>query len=415
MDNLLPGSINTEDLRILEQVVEERLAEIPLDKLLLYILETCDAQALPFLARQFNVLGNRGWRWADTEQKQRDLLKRAIKMQRKEGTEFSVKESLKVIGINNVEILHPIPGNQYNGQWSFNGTITYGGAYHWACFKVLVDTEELANLEPDVVEIAVELINEWKNVRSRLIAVEAAAFIEDSVEVTDELDFDIEFDFDEQVGPIKYDGSANFDGSATYNGTYDELEINDSTMATIFKVLGTPTEGNKIDVTIVINSSYLGVELEFQLPDGTVDSRTAGNTEAVTYNFTGTETLGFIMRVADAAAIKTITIGNSYPESIEFIDQCAPGDFFCNATPLSSVLNIGAILDGQDIIIDLTANTLPTSAVNAILADIVSAAGFVAGGSAIDLSLQTPPAPPSGAGITDKATIAATWAAITTD
>lgn len=413
--NVLAPVARVDHIKAFEDTFWDRLDQLPLEKLMIYIIETVDAKALPYLAEQFNVLGNRGWRWATTEASQRELIKKAIYLHKIEGTEAAIIESLKIIGIGNAEVLHPIPGNQYNGQWSHNGSITYGGAYHWACFKVLVDYLDLVDLPSDTLTIAVDLINEWKNVRSLLIGVEVAANLEDDVLVDDSLDVEVTYDLNIKLGPNNYDGVITYDGSASHSGQYDEFEIEGPPMATIFKVLGTPTSGNKIDVDIVIDSSYLGVELEFQLPDGTVDSRTAGSIEAVTYNFTGTETVGFIMRVADAAAIKTITIGNTYPESIEFVDQCAPGDVYCNATPLSSVLNIGAILDGQDIVIDLTSNTLTTSAVNDILADIVAAAGFVSGGSSIDLSLQTPPAPPSGAGITNKATIASTWAAINTD
>lgn len=410
-------AVQVAHLKPYEDVFRDRLAELPLDKLLIYLIDTVDAKALPYLAEQFNVLGNRGWRWATTESKQRALLKKAIYLHRIEGTEAAITEALQIIGIENAEVLHPIPGNYYNGQWSHNGTITYGGAYHWACFKVLVDYLDLVALPPETLEIAVELINEWKNVRSKLIGVEVAANLEDFLLVSDSLEIEVTYDFNEKLGPNNYDGVITYDGSANHSGKYDDVEVvvDGPTMATIFKVNGTPAAGLKLDVDIVIDISYLGVELEFQLPDGTVDSRIAGAIESVTHNFTGTETQEFEMRVADAAAIKTITIGNSFPEIIEFVSQCAPGDIYCNSTPLSSVVNIGSILDGQDIFIDLSSNQLSTAAVNTILADIVAASGFVSGSSSIDLSLQTPPAPPSGAGITNKATISATWAAITTD
>lgn len=224
-ETLLPSSISAEHIKVFEQIVSERLAAIPMQKVFIYIIDTVDAQALPYLARQFNVLGNRGWRWADTEQKQRDLLKRAVAMQRKEGTPFAVKESLKIIGIENAEILHPIPGNIHDGSWSYNGTITYGGAYHWACFKVLVDIYDLADAAEGALADAVLLINEWKNVRSWLISVEVGVFVEDTVTISDDFTMEFTSDFNEQVGPVTYDGSTNYDGSATHNGSYDDMEV----------------------------------------------------------------------------------------------------------------------------------------------------------------------------------------------
>lgn len=413
MDNLLPGSINTEDLKILEQVVEERLAAIPLGKLVIYIIETCDAEALPFLARQFNVLGNRGWRWADTEEKQRELLKRAIKMQRKEGTEFSVKESLKVIGINNAEILHPIPGNQYDGQWSFNGTITYGGAYHWACFKVLVDTEELANLEPDVIEIAVELINEWKNVRSRLIAVEAAAFIEDTVEITDELEFDLELTIDEQVGPITYNGAVNFDGSATYNGTYDDLYLEMENTPSVLNVnfLGGVT--TEVRVTAAVSDT-----VNFMLDWGGQDSiigTTSDSIDVDGYMFTtpasGDRTLR--IRISDPSKVLELRVGSDDMFSIEFAAQMNNlQTVTIQDSQIESVLFNLFTVPGI-IAFNMPNNKLPVFQVNSIIGWINT--NHTVSGGQLSLGDQTPAAPPSGTGITAKNALIADGWTVTTD
>lgn len=410
MDKLLPGSINKEHIRVLEQIVEERLAAIPLEKLLIYIIETCDAQALPYLARQFNVLGNRGWRWADTEQKKRDLLKRAIKMQRKEGTEFAVKEALKVIGINTAQILHPIPGNTYNGQWSFNGSITYGGAYHWACFKVLVDADELSDLPPDTLQIAVELINEWKNVRSKLVAVEAAVFIEDDVDVTDLLEFEGDLNIFEQVGPYTYDGSIEYNGDEEYDQTYDEFELDTGTPP-VFIVDFTPSVTTSVIVTMTIDGT---VDYELNFGNVTTLSGTATDEyllEDYEFNVPADVNRLFI-RLSDPSKLINIRISSADKTRLEM------GAQMDNLTGITA--QGGRISDVE--FNDFTApsltelllhvNELPVSQVNSILAWVL--ANGVSNG-AIDISDQIPPAPPTGQGITDKAALEADGWTVFTD
>lgn len=396
MDKLLPGSIDKEHIRVLEQIVDERLAGIPLEKLLIYIIETCDPQALPYLAKQFNVLGNRGWRWADTEQKKRDLLKRAIKMQRKEGTEFAVKESLKVIGIDTAQILHPIPGNTYNGQWSFNGSITYGGAYHWASFKVLIDADELSTLPPETLQIAVELINEWKNVRSLLVAIEAAIDIEDSVDVTDELMFEGDLNIVDQVGPYTYDGSIDYNGDENYDQTYDEFVLNLPVDLTLAFAFGWPDGVNElitIDIPFVSPMAY-----RLQTPGGVlIDGNGAGilleDFSLVTSGGSG----AIRVFVEDLANIKAVAVDSpsiidfSIVDTLEGLEEIQVVNGSINAVTLSPTpLLTQALFNGNNISSDI---------VNDILAWVLS--NGVSNGI-LNLSGQTPPAPPTGQGVADK-------------
>lgn len=292
-DSLLPSSVGADHISVFEQILLEEMQAIPFEKMFVYLLDTCDAQALPFLARQFNVLGNRGWRWADTEQKQRELLKRAIIMQRKEGTPFAVKESLKVVGIENAQILHPIPGYSYDGTKNFNGTITYGGAYHWACFKVLVDIYDLADASEGALADAVLLINEWKNVRSWLIAIEVAVFVEDTVTVTDDFEMTTGLDFNDQVGPATYDGTLNYDGSGTFASSYDEFEI---------EGLGPALELVSITPDSISHGTTVSaVASGFGFVSGTIITHTGSLAISITATFVDSNTLNLSITVATAA------------------------------------------------------------------------------------------------------------------
>ncbi len=66
MSNILASGISgTPHLKVFDQVPQERLAELDLSVLLIYMIDTVNADALPILAEQFDVLGYKGWRFVD--------------------------------------------------------------------------------------------------------------------------------------------------------------------------------------------------------------------------------------------------------------------------------------------------------------------------------------------------------------
>lgn len=69
-------------------------------------------------------------------------------------------------------------------------------------------------------------------------------------------------------------------------------------------------------------------------------------------------------------------------------------------------------LTGSDVEVDLSNNSLNAASVNGVLANFVSNG---ATGSFIDLSGQTPPRPPTGQGIADKATLIGAGWTVNTD
>ena len=81
-----------------------RLSDLPVEKLLVYLVDAVDAQLLPELGRQFHLTGLEGWRLANTDEARRRLIKRSIALHRKKGTPWAVREALKPVGVN-VEII----------------------------------------------------------------------------------------------------------------------------------------------------------------------------------------------------------------------------------------------------------------------------------------------------------------------
>lgn len=150
-------------------VAESMYFDIDLSKILVYLIDQAPADTLPFLAEQFDVLGYKGWLFADTDTKKRALLKKAIVLHKKKGTPWAIREALKAIGYVDVEIIEGAGGIQYDGTVDHDGTQDYGGGSSWANFIVRVTID--ASLGDDEA-IITNVVNAYKREACNLIGVE---------------------------------------------------------------------------------------------------------------------------------------------------------------------------------------------------------------------------------------------------
>lgn len=211
-NTILPDSVAIyPHLQAFDLAAKKYLDEIKLETLLIYFIDQVDARALPVLAKQFDVLGWKGWNLADTEDKQRDLLKRALEFHRYKGTPWAVKESLKSIGFLDVTIEEHVNG-------------------HWAKFRLTIDDETVVITSNSFTQI-IAMVEEYKNVRSVLDGIflkftvtEDPIRFEDNDEASVEEEIAIE-DLLQFSAALFYDGSENYDGSNDHSGDSDIVEI----------------------------------------------------------------------------------------------------------------------------------------------------------------------------------------------
>jgi len=215
-------------IKAFDTVTESRLADLATSNMLVYLIDNVVPQALPVLASQFDLLGNKGWILADTEQKQRDLLKNAITLHKTKGTPFAIKNALASIGLQNAQIIEgsSFTPDYYNGVRDFNGAVTFG-TYSWAEFRVLLDVTTVgATLTTTLYDLALALIDEYKNVRSHLIDLSLGVFALDGVTVTDGLLSTVTLTIEENINLNNtYNGAVLFDGSITYDGEGLQIQI----------------------------------------------------------------------------------------------------------------------------------------------------------------------------------------------
>ncbi|EBZ4698170.1 phage tail protein I [Salmonella enterica subsp. enterica serovar Saintpaul] len=154
MDKLLlpPPLASDERFSVLANIAAERFAQIDLTALLVYLVDIVDASALPSLAGQFHVQGLEGWLFAANKQEKRELIKQAIELHKYKGTPWAVRRVLEILSL---------PGTI--SEW-----FEYGGKAYF--FKVEI---ELINqgMDENLFNNLVDLIHEYKNVRSKLEAL----------------------------------------------------------------------------------------------------------------------------------------------------------------------------------------------------------------------------------------------------
>jgi hypothetical protein len=171
MAKILANSLRDKaHLQAFDDMMSERFGDIDLSALIPNMFDTVPAAALPYLAKQYNLLGYNGWRYADTEQKQRDLLKGWAAIKKLKGTMFSIREALKWIEIDPVDIRIDPYDLYYDGLQMYNGHFTYGGLNPFN-FEISLSVTDYPTITLQTVTDMVAIIKEFKAARDLLLAI----------------------------------------------------------------------------------------------------------------------------------------------------------------------------------------------------------------------------------------------------
>src|SRR5579872_377619 len=190
----IPPSIDDTRSQALMTLIE-RLDELDLTPLLVYRIDSVPADALPFLAWQFDIISplwqtlapiitsvdaisdvdalididtlTEGPSVATVQEStviaaQRSLIKMAIQLHRYRGTPWSIKTALATLGWSSVSILE--------GQSSWAGS-SYPTNQGWAVFRVIIQLEPDQSIDPSSSKVATATIDFFKPARSLLDAL----------------------------------------------------------------------------------------------------------------------------------------------------------------------------------------------------------------------------------------------------
>jgi len=223
MDNVASVIRRSPHLTAFGRVARAELNEIPINSLLMYVVDQVPAEALFYLASQFNVLGWRGWNLAQTEQDRRNLVKSAITMHRKKGTVFAIKEAVRQVGFQEATVVEGI-GVDYDGAHNYDGSISYAGG-NWATFRVIVAVDGTVAISPALSADIRAMVQEYKAERSTLIDISFRLTLSDTLEYSELLEYDDSQLIERLNGGVYYGGAANYDGSQLHNNGADSVNL----------------------------------------------------------------------------------------------------------------------------------------------------------------------------------------------
>jgi phage tail P2-like protein len=205
-ETILPDSIAVyPHLLAFDIAFKRQLEKIPLEKLLVYMVDRVPEEALPILAEQFDVLGYKGMRLASTVQDKRNLIKRAIELHRYKGTIYAIEEALKSVGFANAKIIEHVNS-------------------HWAKFSVDLTASGVQLTSAGLADV-LAMVKEYKNARSQLEAVQIVLQVDDVIDLnTDDVFIAPELVVDDT---ITFTGALYRDGSGMYDGTHDHSSDSD--------------------------------------------------------------------------------------------------------------------------------------------------------------------------------------------
>ena len=185
-DGLLPPPPLAGDERFrLFGELAARLSDIDLSPLLVYLVDTVDASALPYLGEQFHIMGAEGWSLTTTEEQKRALLARAIELHRHKGTPWAIKEALVAAGFNDLVIEERLPETYYDGSISYAGAEIHD-YYSWAHFRVVADAGDDQPVSAEQTARIIETINAWKPASRHLVSVQHRASDSERIDVDED-------------------------------------------------------------------------------------------------------------------------------------------------------------------------------------------------------------------------------------
>lgn len=207
MNNLLPDPLQTQHIVAFDFLAKQRLEAIQQDRLFIYLIDTVDESALYWLAKQFNVLGFKGWKLADTIEKKRALIKKAIELYRYKGTVWAVREALRSVGFPNAIIFE---------HWT-----------HWATFKIQLNVGN-NQISPEVLEEVAQMVFEYKNARSHFAGIELELTEEDEIIMSDDSYEGPPDEYEDTIylgGDFIYNGDNNYNGDRNYSSDTDTIDL----------------------------------------------------------------------------------------------------------------------------------------------------------------------------------------------
>jgi phage tail P2-like protein len=101
---LPPALAGDERFSLLCELLDQALADLDLNVMLVYLIDLVKPSLLPALADQFSLLDEAAWELAESEEAKRNLIKNAAELHRFKGTPWAIREVIRLLGFGEVTL-----------------------------------------------------------------------------------------------------------------------------------------------------------------------------------------------------------------------------------------------------------------------------------------------------------------------
>ncbi|MEZ1436985.1 phage tail protein [Pseudomonas sp. SAR267] len=168
---LPPVLASDERFALLAALLDETMAEVDLDAMLVYLVDLVKPTLLPVLADQFSMLDEAAWLLAESVDARRNLIKGAAELHRYKGTPWAVREVIRLLGFGEVTIQEGLSGQVRNGSIRRDGSHVHGDPGSWPCYRVFLNR----SITNDQAVLVRRLLLSGAPARCRLVSLDYTA------------------------------------------------------------------------------------------------------------------------------------------------------------------------------------------------------------------------------------------------
>lgn len=155
---LPPALAGDERFAILCDLLDETLADLDLNAMLVYLIDLVKTPLLPVLADQFSLIDEAAWLLAESEDAKRNLIKGSAELHRYKGTPWAIREVVRRLDFGEVQIIEGLSGQLRNGSTNRDGIYWHGDPNGWAQYRVLlqqpITNDQAATLRSALIDHA---------------------------------------------------------------------------------------------------------------------------------------------------------------------------------------------------------------------------------------------------------------------
>lgn len=158
MTKIIASTVAESRLGAFAEIISKQFDDMDLSPMMVYLVDVVEASALPWLAKQFDVEGFKGFDQCRTEAQQRELIKSAINLHRNIGTIAAIRQACSIIGFE------PKAINENVRVESLDATF-------WCAFNIELHPADLSTFDANSLTMLRKFIDYYKNARSILTEI----------------------------------------------------------------------------------------------------------------------------------------------------------------------------------------------------------------------------------------------------